>query len=472
VYIRVVEPGVEVSRAGTGRPFRAPTVDGLATAPLPGSGPGHVQVVATPAVAAAVGSIGRTEDVAVSPDGTTMALAAFDTDAIAFIRFERRTIDRRPSIVVTSCTTVRVEGLRRPHGVAYLSDRTLVVANRESELLLVELGDDDGSPTASGRVLVDGGHAVPVRWPGSVAASPLGDDLVEILVCNNYAHDVTRYVVDGRSGWTVVDAEVLLAADLDIPDGVAVAPTGRWIAVSNHNRHCVNVYRYDEALGPDTTPTGTLRRVNYPHGLRFSADGSRLFVADAGLPFVHRYDALDGDWSGEREPAVTWRVMDDETFDRGRHNPQEGGPKGLVTVDDLVVVTSEHQPLAVLAAIPTDPTADRLLDTSTPPVLAATRAVRRAARRLADREAVLAERSADRAALDDARDRIATLGASLAAAEEVAARAVADAAVMAGQRRAVSEELAAVEATVTWRARTRLLPVLRPLADLRRRLRR
>jgi hypothetical protein len=40
--------------------------------------------------------------------------------------------------------------------------------------------------------------------------------------------------------------------------------------------------------------------------------------------------------------------MDDPLFLRGRHNPQEGGPKGLDIHKRLSVlaVTSEHQPLA------------------------------------------------------------------------------------------------------------------------------
>ena len=88
-----------------------------------------------------------------------------------------------------------------------------------------------------------------------------------------------------------------------------------------------------------------LRGATYPHGLRFAADDRRLLVADAGAPYVHVF-AADGSWQGASYPASTIRVMDDETFERARHNPQEGGPKGidLDPRTKLLIVTSESTP--------------------------------------------------------------------------------------------------------------------------------
>ena len=94
--------------------------------------------------------------------------------------------------------------------------------------------------------------------------------------------------------------------------------------------------------------TGFCAAFHCPHGLRFSGDGSRIFVADAGAPYIHVY-ANDGNgWRGVRSPITSFRVMDEAQFLRGRHNPQEGGPKGLDIDDEMnvLVVTSECQPLA------------------------------------------------------------------------------------------------------------------------------
>lgn len=298
--------------------------------------------------ASTLAGLGRTEDVAMSPDGSILVVAGFNSNQLTLVQF-RVDVD---AVEISEAVPVAVEGLMRPHGLAFVDDVTLLVANRESELSLVRL-DGRRRAVCSASVLIDGSTDVPVRTPGSVATRRLGGDLVEVFVCNNYVHDVTRYVLDGRQDWAVIDAELLLAADLDIPDGVAVSGNGDWIAISNHNRNAVHLYRYDSALAPDMPPTGVLRGVNYPHGLAFTADGRQLVVADAGLPNLYTFEAPDGDWTGVRIPSRIDRIMDEDSFHRGRYDPQEGGPKGLeIVADGIVAVTSEFQPLAFFALDP------------------------------------------------------------------------------------------------------------------------
>ncbi|MEJ6783100.1 YncE family protein [Aminobacter sp. Piv2-1] len=167
-----------------------------------------------------------------------------------------------------------------------------------------------------------------------------------ILVCNNYRHRITRHVVGLAR--TSVRNKILLDRGLDIPDGIALSPDKAWTAVSNHNTHTVLIFDNRSALGRYATAVGTLHGVSYPHGLRFSPDGRRLFVADAGSPHVLVYHAKDGNWSGERNSSLSLVAMSQETFLKGRNNPQEGGPKGL-DIDAsgrLLVVTCEEQAIA------------------------------------------------------------------------------------------------------------------------------
>ena len=237
--------------------------------------------------------------------------------------------------------------------MAFVDDETLLVANRESELVVLDIGEVDPSvsvATVSSRVLIDGAAAVPVRTPGSVAARWIAEDLLEVLVCNNYVNDVTRHLLDRAAGWEVVDAEPLLAHGLEIPDGIALSHCGSWLAISNHNTHSVYVYRYDAMLGPTSEPDAVLQGMNYPHGLAFTSDDRCLVVADAGLPYVLAYRSDGGNWAGPLSPARITRVMDDASFHRGRYNPQEGGPKGFAVLSDrIAVVTSEYQPLGFFA---------------------------------------------------------------------------------------------------------------------------
>ncbi len=393
-------------------------------------------------VATRLGIIGRTEDVAVSSGGNRLAIAGFNANLIAIVDFEV-SLQARAGVALNSVEFVRSPELSRPHGVSFLDEEHLLVANRESELLLVHVGARGGSncqapPT---KVLVDGNARVPVRTPGSVVVRHITNVLSEVMVCNNYAHDVTRYVLDRSDGWRVVDAERLLAAGLDIPDGIAVSSSGDWIAISNHNRNSVYLYRYDEHLRPESPPDGILTGPNYPHGLRFAADDRWLLVADAGLPYVHAFEAGDGDWTGERGPAATTRVMDDASFNRARYNPQEGGVKGLtVAGKDMVVVTSECQPLGffTLESIVGEPmvrrihrdgdvrgTRGRTADASTQTVA---RLVRRAEQVTAD---LLAEQERTEQLTDAVNDltaQISQLGEQLVAVEAraVEARAVED----------------------------------------------
>jgi DNA-binding beta-propeller fold protein YncE len=138
-----------------------------------------------------------------------------------------------------------------------------------------------------------------------------------------------------------------MARSLDIPDGIAVSHDERWIAVSNHNTHEVMLFDASASLGPWTEPAGILSDVDYPHGLRFTPDDKHLLVADAGAPLIHVYERGSG-WAGAHGPIRSVTVLDDETFIRGRANPQEGGPKGL-DIDRsgiVVAMTCEEQPLA------------------------------------------------------------------------------------------------------------------------------
>lgn len=151
-----------------------------------------------------------------------------------------------------------------------------------------------------------------------------------------------------RHGRSIRSGEIVLKKWLNLPDGVCVSKDRQWIAVSNHNTHGVLLYHWSPALNELASPDGMLRGGYFPHGLRFSADGRYLFVADAGAPFVHIYANGGEGWRGSRTPAASVRIMDEPLFLRGRHNPQEGGPKGL-DIDsamNVLVATSEHQPLA------------------------------------------------------------------------------------------------------------------------------
>jgi Lipoprotein LpqB beta-propeller domain len=166
----------------------------------------QMAVTSNDEVAVRLGLIGRTEDVAISPDGSRLAVAGYGTNAIAIVGFEIARRRQGGHVTLTDVRMIGAEGLARPHGITFLDDQTLLVANRESELVLVELTSTRDRGTCSARVIIDGNSRVPVRTPGSVAVRRIAGGLVDVVVCNNYAHDVTRYVLDGSARSSVSSA--------------------------------------------------------------------------------------------------------------------------------------------------------------------------------------------------------------------------------------------------------------------------
>ncbi|OYV01620.1 MAG: hypothetical protein CFE26_22785, partial [Verrucomicrobiales bacterium VVV1] len=184
--------------------------------------------------------------------------------------------------------------------------------------------------------------------PGSLCIVDHDPEKAEVLVCNNYSHRITRHVLPLRAGFSLPNNSILLHEGLQIPDGIAITPDKSWLAVSNHNTKSVLMFDRRTKLKPTSVAGGTLLHAGYPHGIRFSRGGRRLYAADAGAPYVHVYDSKAGDWSGDREPVASLLVLSEECFLKGHVNPQEGGPKGidLTSTDDVLAITCEEQPLA------------------------------------------------------------------------------------------------------------------------------
>lgn len=320
------------------------------TAPAPEAE--RLPVVLGPGVASALDALGRTEDVHLSPDNRRLAVAGHLSNRVLVLGIDIDWGGDEPRVRLHSPQPLVSRALSYPHGLCWSSDDTLLVANRQGGVPVFRIPPPpgDAQPCELHPLLcLEAVHEGLVETPGSVSVRPLTCGCLDVLVCNNYSHQVSQHLVDlGGASPGAVAGSTLLARGLDIPDGVAHSPDGRWIAVSNHNEHCVRLYDASRPLGPDAEPDVRLPGVDYPHGLRFAAASRRLLVADAGAPFVHVYTCPDGRWRGGRWEHRRLRVLDEDTFVQGRSNPQEGGPKGLDLDRSgrLMLITNERVPLA------------------------------------------------------------------------------------------------------------------------------
>jgi hypothetical protein len=309
----------------------------------------EITYTASDRVREVIASLGRTEDVRFSPSNRRLALTAFRHNAVVVFDIDMTCSAGRKEVALTRAAQFSSPALDYPHGLDFLDEETVVVASRGGDMPILKLPlyETPSGELSSARVLRAG--KLPL-WnaPGSVSAYRTSEHSCETLVCNAGANTVTRHRVDFRAGCALESSNVLLKKWLDIPDGVTVSADGQWIAISNHNAHNVLLYRNSPSLDQQSDPDGMLRSLYYPHGLRFSSDGRRMFVADAGSPYVFVYENDGTGWDGVHNPIGSFRVMDDALYLRGRTNPKEGGPKGI-DIDrgmNVLVATCECQPLA------------------------------------------------------------------------------------------------------------------------------
>jgi DNA-binding beta-propeller fold protein YncE len=309
-----------------------------------------VEYTGTEEVLKALADIGRTEDVQFSPDGKRLAIAGFYENRILILEVEKIAADPAWTIRFSRATIVRSEVFAEPHGLAWVDDEVLLVANRKGLVPVIRVPRFVNAPELFVHPIhmLGGSEADFIDTPGSVSLRALGPDLLEVLICNNYIHTVTRHHLS-REGLSVLSSETVFRKGLNVPDGAVFSHSGEWVAISNHYDNSVFIYRAND-IGFVDQPAGMLRGMGFPHGISFTPDDRALFAADAGAPFAHLFVASSGDWSGTRLPAGSIRVMDDATFKRGNYNPEEGGPKGLTVSPDgsLLCVTDEEQPLVFI----------------------------------------------------------------------------------------------------------------------------
>lgn len=309
-----------------------------------------VEYSGTEEVLKALADIGRTEDVQFSPDGTRLAIAGFAESRVLVLEVESMTFDRGWDIRFSRATTLKSASFNEPHGLAWADNEVLLVANRHGLIPVVRVPRLANAPELLVHPiqLLGAAEADFVSTPGSVALRTLGPDLFEVLICNNFAHTVSRHYLR-QQGLSILAGETVIQKGLKVPDGVTYSRSGEWVAISNHYQNAVYIY-CTEQLGSSDQPVGTLRGMGFPHGISFTPDDRAFFAADAGAPCAHMFVAKDADWTGNRIPTSSIRVMDDETFARGHVNPEEGGAKGLaVSPDgDLLCLTCEEQPLVFI----------------------------------------------------------------------------------------------------------------------------
>lgn len=263
-------------------------------------------------------------------------------------------VEARP-IRVEQIAELRAPGLANVHGLDFIGEERLAVANRKADLQIYRLhpfelecrvrsawfGPVGATRELRGRGIVCG--------PGSVRF-----DRGRLYVCCNYQSTLTVHACTiNAAGIEVVDEAILAREGYEIIDGVALSADGRFAGLSDHDHHRVTVNRRSaEGLGPGCSLRDP--RLKFPHGICFDRTGNVLYAADAGSPNLFAFETPDGWTSDCGEASFVLTAVSEEAFEKSREGvpewarPLEGGAKGLDLhpAGRVLAATCQNQMLA------------------------------------------------------------------------------------------------------------------------------
>jgi len=290
----------------------------------------------------------RSEDVRFSPSGNRLIVATTENKLLLF----QVDVASVP-INVKLLTALTSNDLDSPHGVDWINEDTIVVANRRAGLALFQVPKCDTwvSETsiqalsthqsswfgAAGELREVNGRMV-MTGPGSSRISQ-----GYVYVGCNYKGTVTRHDFNNMAAFS--QGELVAKENIKIPDSSAVSPNGIFLVVSDHENGRLLVFR----LG-DSFPCGEISDpcLIHPHGVVFDCSGSLLICADAGSRNLFLFHSPSGDWSSKISKAATCvEALEIGIFDRVRQETPkrfrnlEGGYKGVdIIYNGKVIVTT------------------------------------------------------------------------------------------------------------------------------------
>ena len=314
--------------------------------------PGRIVLEATSALSDVIASLGRTEDVRLSPDDRCLAIVGYAANRIHLFGIDIDLASSSPPKVrLHDHRVLASPALADPHGVTFLGNEHILVCNRGADVCIFRIppaGRGGPQLTVTPHQVIRGRGFVfaRVKNPGSADAYPMADGGYRVLICNNHWNFVSSHVARPGVNTRIRHQGNLLDPRIRIPDGISISPDGAWVAISNHMDGEVLIYRNTERFSSDASPAAALKGIVCPHGIRFTPDG-HVLVADAASQYLHVF-AHEGSWSGDHSPRKSIRMMEDDRFYDGRYATREGGLKGI-DVDRsgrVLITTHARDPLA------------------------------------------------------------------------------------------------------------------------------
>ena len=312
----------------------------------------QVDVSLDPDTQKRINEIGRTEDIKLSYDNKRMAISGFLKECILIMDIEIINTEEKKELKVLDSTILVSRHLHKPHGIEFWGNDFLIVANRDGYISLFDIRKLPGKGAILSlkayRTVKYIGLFKKIHSPGSLGILRQKEHEVDILVCNNYAHLISKHTISLNAKYNWGKNSIFLSNGLNIPDGICISNDRSWLGISDHQTQRVLIFDLRQDVQRNAAYCSELIDAGYPHGIRFSGSGRQLFVADAGSPYVYVYQSSE-DWKGIHQPSQKWKVLTESEFQAGSISVEEGGPKGIdVTLDQtFLVVTNQEAPLRI-----------------------------------------------------------------------------------------------------------------------------
>ena len=305
------------------------------------SSPGSVQSFALP------DNLQGSEGIAYSPTGEVIAVATSDTNLVFLFR---RKADGAFETEPYSNLGGSDSPLDYPHDVSFGSagkGELLAVAQRAGAVAIYRRKADG---TYGPRPVFEiRGRETRLKFSDGVAFVPPLNE--HIAVCNWQSSTVSFYrQVSSSPVCFELEPEFILEhSSVSKPDGIGFSACGRWLAVANHGKHTVSVYRRRHRLlsrgklkyGPEPVSVIADSTLRHPHSVAFSPETNHLVVTNAGANYFSIYEPIGRGRSMRWSQAPTLRriVAPQAAFaEVNSRNKMEGGPKGVAIHRDRMAI--------------------------------------------------------------------------------------------------------------------------------------
>lgn len=244
---------------------------------------------------------------------------------------------------VVNSYVIYSQQLKAPHSLCFVNEKDFFVANRWGNIELFTL------PLFTSNVYL---YKIQSKLT-------LTDELIDAPTCiiakeeptcfilfigNVFKHAISRFKVS-KQNYQIISKNTSVAegGELMFPDSLLLSPCKDYFFVASHGTGECLMYSAEKFNQKD--PLARFTDILFPHDVRIDKEG-KLFVTDAGSPYVFVFEKTSDQWFGTYRPHKFFRGVDVGNF--VQENCEEGGIKGIDFLGDWVALTSEHQPLKLI----------------------------------------------------------------------------------------------------------------------------